>query len=57
MLGSIERFPDAESIHEFKKNNPQIQFAITEGYQSVQGLAKKYLDAGKILEAWKVLLS
>ena len=57
MLGSIERFPDAESIHEFKKNNPQIQFAITEGYQSVQALAKKYLDVGKILEAWKVLLS
>jgi flavin reductase (DIM6/NTAB) family NADH-FMN oxidoreductase RutF len=55
MLASVERLPDQESIQLFMSNNPDIQPAIKD--EALQHkLAKKYLDSGRVLEAWKILL-
>jgi flavin reductase (DIM6/NTAB) family NADH-FMN oxidoreductase RutF len=55
MLASVERLPDKESIQLFKNSNPDIEMAIKDE-SSLHNLAKKYLDSGRVLESWKILL-
>jgi len=50
-LGNVEDLPTSEEIQEFRKNNQAIPPA------QLHSAAKQLLDAGKVMEAWKLLLS
>ena len=57
MLGNVESLPDEESVQLFKLSNPEIEAARAKDPLLVHQLAKEYLNTGRVLEAWKVLLA
>ena len=56
MLGNVERLPTESMIADFAAL-PFVQNAIASGEEALHVLAKKYLDEGRVEEAWKILLS
>jgi flavin reductase (DIM6/NTAB) family NADH-FMN oxidoreductase RutF len=56
MLGNIESLPSESMIADFAAL-PSVQNAIDLSEEALHLLAKKYLDEGRIEDAWKVLLS
>jgi flavin reductase (DIM6/NTAB) family NADH-FMN oxidoreductase RutF len=56
VLGNVEQLPSEQSIADFS-NLPEVMQAIKEGEERVHKLAQKFLDAGSVEDAWKVLLS
>jgi flavin reductase (DIM6/NTAB) family NADH-FMN oxidoreductase RutF len=54
-LGNVEKLPDAESINVFKSNSDWL-IASKNGDESIHWLAQQYLRAGRVEDAWKVLL-
>ncbi len=64
MLGNTEQFPDADSIEVFKRMNKELQkihidFKDDESAlkNALHKLAHQYLEKGKVVDGWKVLLS
>ncbi|NOT77098.1 MAG: flavin reductase family protein [Cyclobacteriaceae bacterium] len=55
-LANEEKLPDANAIAEWAKL-PEVASAVKGGEKSVHELAKKYLSAGKVVDAWKTLLA
>lgn len=55
-LANIEALPDERSVDEFRKL-PQVASARHTGVDALHQLAGQFLKEGKLLEAWKVLLS
>ncbi|HEY9487247.1 MAG TPA: flavin reductase family protein [Chryseosolibacter sp.] len=53
LLATFEKIPDAAS----ELDEESIQMARKEGEEAVHKLAQLYLQKGKILEAWRVLIS
>lgn len=56
MLGNVESLPDRSSVDAFRQQ-PDVTEALKGGEEKIHTLAKRYLNSGNILEAWKVLLS
>ncbi|HVA99184.1 MAG TPA: flavin reductase family protein [Bacteroidia bacterium] len=58
-LGNVEKLPSAEEIVAFKESELFKQFLSSseKNKLNLHSIAKKLLDEGKILDAWKVLLS
>ena len=56
MLGNVESLPDRSSVDAFRQQ-PDVIEALKAGEEKIHTLAKRYLNSGNILEAWKVLLS
>lgn len=62
-LGNTEQLPDHDDIEIFKKINLELASLLhdtlshEELEQRAHILAKKYLDEGKVTEAWKILLA
>lgn len=62
-LGNTEQLPDYDDIEIFKKINLELASLLhdtlshEELEQRAHILAKKYLDEGKVTEAWKILLA
>jgi flavin reductase (DIM6/NTAB) family NADH-FMN oxidoreductase RutF len=62
-LGNTEQLPDHDDIEIFKKINLELAALLMERLpheeleQRTHILAKKYLDEGKVTEAWKILLA
>lgn len=56
MLGNVERLPSEDAIADFRAL-PSVQNAITLGEEALHALAKKYLDEGRVEDAWSVLLA
>lgn len=56
MLGNVESLPDRSSVDAFRQQ-PDVTEALQGGEEKIHTLAKRYLNSGNILEAWKVLLS
>lgn len=62
-LGNTEQLPDTDDIEIYKKINLELAALMMEHLpheeleQRTHILAKKYLDEGKITEAWKILLA
>jgi flavin reductase (DIM6/NTAB) family NADH-FMN oxidoreductase RutF len=54
-LANIEKLPDPENIKVFKSNS-DWQVASKNGEQAIHYLAQRYLQEGKIEDAWKALL-
>ncbi len=63
-LGNTENMPSGSEVEEFKKSNAEMR-VILQQHKAGSGLpeeklhflAKKFLDEGRVAEAWKVLLS
>jgi flavin reductase (DIM6/NTAB) family NADH-FMN oxidoreductase RutF len=55
MLGNTEYLPDATSIHALR-SQPEVAEALSKGEEAIHQLAKLYLQEGKVMEAWSVLL-
>jgi flavin reductase (DIM6/NTAB) family NADH-FMN oxidoreductase RutF len=56
MLGNVEKLPDEESIKEFR-HLPEVHQALMKGEHVVHQLAHRYLEEGRVDEAWKLLLA
>ncbi|MBP6303026.1 MAG: flavin reductase family protein [Bacteroidia bacterium] len=62
-LGNTEQLPDTDDIEIYKKINLELAALMMEHLpheeleQRTHILAKKYLDEGKVTEAWKILLA
>lgn len=56
MLGNVEKLPDEESIKEFR-HQPEVHQALMKGEHVVHQLAHRYLEEGRVDEAWKLLLA
>lgn len=62
-LGNTEQLPDTDDIEIYKKINLELAALMMENLpheeleQRTHILAKKYLDEGKVTEAWKILLA
>jgi flavin reductase (DIM6/NTAB) family NADH-FMN oxidoreductase RutF len=56
MLGNIEQLPDLKSIKDYSAL-PEVMQAINEGEEGIHKLARKYLETGRVEDAWKILLS
>ena len=58
-LGNVEKLPTSEEIVAFKESELFKQFLSSseKNKLNLHSIAKKLLDEGKVLEAWKVLLS
>lgn len=62
-LGNVELLPDRDDIEIYKKINLELASLLREQIpheqieQRAHILAKKYLDEGKVSEAWKILLA
>lgn len=54
-LGNIEVLPDQREVEEFQKNK-EWQQAARQGVNEVHKLAQRFLRAGQVKDAWKVLL-
>lgn len=55
-LANVEKLPATEDVTVFK-HDPIVAAALAEGQDSTHLLAKDFLQQGKIVEAWKVLLA
>jgi flavin reductase (DIM6/NTAB) family NADH-FMN oxidoreductase RutF len=55
MLATIEKIPNSDSDLTLKDN--RIEAARQKGAEAVHKLAQEYLMDGKVMEAWKVLVS
>lgn len=55
LLGNVERLPEQDAIREFK-NKAEVQSAIRDGETAIHRLAHQLIEAGRIDDAWKVLL-
>ncbi len=55
-LGNIDKLPDPEQATLFK-SNPDWLSASQKGEDEIHRLAQRYLQEGKVEEAWKMLLS
>jgi flavin reductase (DIM6/NTAB) family NADH-FMN oxidoreductase RutF len=62
-LGNVEVLPDQDDVEIYKKINIELASLLREQIpnelieQRAHILAKKYLDEGKVPEAWKILLA
>jgi len=61
-LGNVEKLPSQEEVNEFKKNNLMDLFSKNENnfinlQKEIHKIAHQYLENGKVIDAWKVLLS
>lgn len=56
LLGSVQQLPDSAYINQMKINSGFLE-AVGKTQESIHLLAKEYLKAGKIAEAWAVLLA
>ncbi len=56
LLGSVQQLPDSAYINQIKINSGFLE-AAGKTQESIHLLAKEYLKAGKIAEAWAVLLA
>lgn len=62
-LGNVEVLPDKEGIEIYRKINLELASMLREETRpeelekQIHLLAKKYLDEGKVMEAWKILLA
>ncbi len=56
MLGNVQSLPDSTEILKMKRSE-EVDLALQEGEVAVHKLAKKYLEAGKLEEAWLILMS
>ena len=54
-LANVEKLPDQNEISAFRKVR-RVEEALTKGKQAVHLLAQHYLEEGKVIEAWKILL-
>jgi len=55
-LANIEQLPNKENIAELF-NSKEVQNALKEGTPGLHRLAQSYIQQGKVLDAWRVLLS
>ena len=55
-LANIETLPDQTDIATFS-NSPEVVSALTKSEKALHELAQRYLELGKVEEAWKILLS
>jgi flavin reductase (DIM6/NTAB) family NADH-FMN oxidoreductase RutF len=55
MLGNVERLPADDQV-EAMRENEDVAMAIRKGEEAVHLLAQAYLKAGKVDEAWEILL-
>ncbi|HTJ50479.1 MAG TPA: flavin reductase family protein [Cyclobacteriaceae bacterium] len=55
LLGNTEHLPDATSIKALR-SQPEVAEALSKGEEAIHQLAKLYLEEGKVMEAWGVLL-
>ncbi|MBL7856861.1 MAG: flavin reductase family protein [Cyclobacteriaceae bacterium] len=56
MLGNVEDLPVEQSIQSFR-NSIEVKMALKAGEDGLHRLAQEYLKAGKVEEAWSILLS
>ena len=56
MLGNVERLPDLSEVEKMKQSD-ELLIARQNGKDAVHALAKQYLDKGKVIEAWAILLA
>lgn len=56
MLANIENIPGLPADDQFAKDN-RVQSARQKGEEAIHKIAQQFLLEGKVLEAWKVLLS
>ena len=56
MLGNVENLPDEQMILPFR-NSIEVKTALRAGEVGLHRLAQEYLKAGKVMEAWSILLA
>ncbi|HEY8935329.1 MAG TPA: flavin reductase family protein [Cyclobacteriaceae bacterium] len=55
MLGNTEHLPDAASTQSLR-SQPEVAEALSKGEEAIHQLAKLYLQEGRVMDAWGVLL-
>lgn len=55
LLGNVDQLPEKSVVDAFK-TNASVVTALQKGEMALHQLAKQYLNEGRVLDAWKVLL-
>jgi flavin reductase (DIM6/NTAB) family NADH-FMN oxidoreductase RutF len=55
ILGSIQQLPDKETIHRIQESK-EVQEALRGGKENIHKLVKQYVQAGRVIEAWAIIL-
>jgi flavin reductase (DIM6/NTAB) family NADH-FMN oxidoreductase RutF len=56
MLGNVESLPDNATI-QLMKEQPEVLQAVKAGEEAIHRLAQSWLQKGRVVEAWSVLLA
>ena len=56
ILGSVQQLPEEETVRRIRENQ-EVQQALRGGIDSVHRLVKHYLQEGRVMEAWAIILS